>query len=197
MNEPTWYVGIHLRMRGAYSIFFVVHILPLSPTHMGQITDFLRDTLPVLAHPRAYGAGTVRSTSGSRRLGSSPCIRGRRQMVYYCTCSCGLIPVHTGQALNPSRKSSRSMDKRFLLRRLPTIKSVCIISFRYIFADNTFWSKNRRIQNPSAIQKISSSGQCIRLFTQKQGVTGEHPYFNVQNKKNWIPASCLKSILIP
>lgn len=98
MNEPTWYVGIHLRMRGAYSIFFVVHILPLSPTHMGQITDFLRDTLPVLAHPRAYGAGTVRSTSGSRRLGSSPCIRGRRQMVYYCTCSCGLISVYTGQA---------------------------------------------------------------------------------------------------
>ena len=126
-----------------------------------------------------------------------PRARGQIQLPDHESCHHSVHPRAYGADTKSSKKSSGSMDKRFLLSRLPTIKSVCIISFRYIFADNTFWSKNRRIQNPSAIQKISSSGQCIRLFTQKQGVTGEHPYFNVQNKKNWIPASCLKSILIP
>ena len=180
---------IHLRMRGAYSIFFVVHILPLAP--------------------RAYGADNRFLTRHTSCLGSSPCIRGRRQMVYYCTCSCGLIPVHTGQALNPSRKSFRSMDKRFLLRRLPTIKSVCIISFRYIFADNTFWSKTdgckiyllfRMYPKPSNTSGHSPKRENPKMISdnshKSRGVTGEHPSFDAKTK-NGMSARCPKPILIP
>ena len=159
--------------------------------------------------PRAYGADNRFLTRHTSCLGSSPCIRGRRQMVYYCTCSCGLIPVHTGQALNPSRKSSRSMDKRFLLRRLPTIKSVCIISFRYIFADNTFWSKTdgckihllfRMYPKPSNTSGHSPKRENPKMISdnshKSRGVTGEHPSFDAKTK-NGMSARCPKPILIP
>ena len=189
---------MHPRAHGADNRFLTRHTscLGSSPCIRGRF-------LSIPIGPERCGFIPARGGRFNSRIMSHATIRfipvrtGQMQFCFHLTAVRTAHPRTYGADTKSSKKSSGSMDKRFLLSRLPTIKSVCIISFRYIFADNTFWSKNRRIQNPSAIQKISSSGQCIRLFTQKQGVAGEHPYFNVQNKKNWIPASCLKSILIP
>ena len=111
-----------------------------SPCIRGQMEGMHTPAAPEQIHPRVYGADTISRISLSKILDSSPCIRGRflpdgPGYVYH-----RFIPVYTGQILNPSSKSVGWADRRFL-PRLPTIKSVCIISFRYIFADNTFWSK--------------------------------------------------------
>ena len=145
---------------------------------------------------------------GPERCGFIPARGGRSNSRIMSHATIRFIPVHTGQMqfcfhltavrtahprtygadTKSSKKSSGSMDKRFLLSRLPTIKSVCIISFRYIFADNTFWSKTdgykiilrfRKYPHPDNASGYSHKNRVLPgntlILTSKTKKTGYQP----------------------
>ena len=160
------------------------------------------------AHPRVYGAGLAGDIALVDKIDSSPCIRGRYRNLDFCNYERRFIPVYTGQILNPSSKSVGWADRRFL-SRLPTIKSVCIIFLRCIFADNTFWSKTdgyrihllfRMYPNPANPSGHSSKRENPKMISdnshKNRGVTGEHPSFYAKTK-NGMSVRCPKPILIP
>ena len=71
----------------------------LIPAHTGKTRELSQKGDASRAHPRAYGENTALFSPLSRRLGSSPRIRGKPSSSSQSPAKEGLIPAHTGKTL--------------------------------------------------------------------------------------------------
>ena len=141
--HPVPSMGSSPCIRGGFTgILFTKSTVGLIPVHTGQMRPAVRTGNSPPVHPRAYGADEEKDCYEIIGEGSSPCIRGRFALINPHMSPARFIPVHTGQILNFPKISETT--KSLIPSQIPAVGSVCITFFECVFADNTFWSSERK-----------------------------------------------------
>ena len=97
-------VGSSPRMRGKLGFGSTRQCRPrIIPAHAGQTDDAVFSMLRHPDHPRACGANSRSKNLNPRRLGSSPRMRGKRQLCDTRHLRLRIIPAHAGQTATGRR----------------------------------------------------------------------------------------------
>ena len=93
----NFWQGSSPRMRG--SLLLCLHqldMLGIIPAHAGLTLRCARLSQILWDHPRACGAHKVNISKGRSDEGSSPRMRGSRQLIFKAGYNIGIIPAHAG-----------------------------------------------------------------------------------------------------